>query len=155
MYGDKRWPQQVAYAHSSGQSRTNPINEVRFMERKEVKGGFHPQKDPEPKKTFNVQRSTLNRKSQMGTRQWGRFMERGEVKGGFHPQKDPEPDWAEELRAKESKAGDGDALVLRNGPVSARAEPASRVTEVCRSESRLMARGVRRTPPRPPHHDLK
>ena len=53
------------------------------MERKEVKGGFHPQKDPEPKKTFNfnVQRSTLNRKSQMGTRQWGRFMERGEVQG--------------------------------------------------------------------------
>jgi len=39
------------------------------MERGEVKGGFHPQKDPEPKKT-------LNRKSQMGTRQWGRFMER-------------------------------------------------------------------------------
>ena len=28
--------------------------------------------------TLNVQRSTLNRKSQMGTRQWGRFMERGE-----------------------------------------------------------------------------
>ena len=34
----------------------------------------------------------------------------------WHPHKDPEPDLAEELRAKELKAGDGEAPALRNGP---------------------------------------
>ena len=43
---------------------------VRFMERKEVKGGFHPQKDPEPKKTLNVQRSTFNAQCPIGNRKW-------------------------------------------------------------------------------------
>ena len=33
----------------------------------------------------------------------------------WHPHKDPEPDLAEELRAKELKAGDGEAPVPRNG----------------------------------------
>ena len=43
----------------------------------------------------------------------------GEREGGgaeeWRPHKDPEPDLAEELRAKELKAGDGEAPVLRNG----------------------------------------